>query len=104
MFEFVVFSAAICGGAVASIAGFGIGSVLTPAIASALGAKLAVAAVSIPHAIGTAFRLWRFRHVTTVERVIGYKPGTGGTGGVSYLAKALELKFFPELWQVRTSM
>ena len=40
----------------------------------------------------------------TVERVIGYKPGTGGTGGVSYLAKALELKFFPELWQVRTSM
>jgi tryptophan 2,3-dioxygenase len=37
-------------------------------------------------------------------RVIGYKPGTGGTGGVSYLAKALELKFFPELWLVRTSM
>jgi len=36
--------------------------------------------------------------------IIGYKPGTGGTGGVSYLAKALELKFFPELWQIRTSM
>jgi len=50
------------------------------------------------------FQLWRFHHLKTVERVIGYKPGTGGTGGASYLAKALELKFFPELWQVRTSM
>ncbi len=50
------------------------------------------------------FQLWRFHHLKTVERIIGYKPGTGGTGGVSYLAKALELKFFPELWQVRTSM
>jgi tryptophan 2,3-dioxygenase len=50
------------------------------------------------------FQLWRFHHMKTVERIIGYKPGTGGTGGVSYLAKALELKFFPELWSVRTSM
>ena len=50
------------------------------------------------------FQLWRFHHLKTVERIIGYKSGTGGTGGVSYLAKALELKFFPELWQVRTSM
>ncbi|MEZ5499754.1 MAG: tryptophan 2,3-dioxygenase family protein [Steroidobacteraceae bacterium] len=50
------------------------------------------------------FQLWRFHHLKTVERVIGYKPGTGGSAGVSYLAKALELKFFPELWQVRTSM
>jgi tryptophan 2,3-dioxygenase len=50
------------------------------------------------------FQLWRFHHLKTVERIIGYKRGTGGTGGVSYLAKALELKFFPELWQVRTSM
>ncbi len=50
------------------------------------------------------FQLWRFHHMKTVERIIGYKAGTGGTGGVSYLAKALELKFFPELWQVRTSM
>ncbi len=50
------------------------------------------------------FQLWRYHHLKTVERIIGYKPGTGGTGGVSYLAKALELKFFPELWQVRTSM
>jgi tryptophan 2,3-dioxygenase len=50
------------------------------------------------------FQLWRFHHLKTVERIIGYKRGTGGTGGVSYLAKALELKFFPELWQIRTSM
>lgn len=50
------------------------------------------------------FQLWRFHHMKTVERIIGYKPGTGGTGGVSYLAKALELRFFPELWQIRTSM
>jgi tryptophan 2,3-dioxygenase len=51
-----------------------------------------------------AFRLWRFRHVTTVERIIGFKRGTGGSAGVSYLTKALELKFFPELWTIRTSM
>lgn len=50
------------------------------------------------------FQLWRFHHLKTVERVIGYKQGTGGTSGVHYLAKALELKFFPELWQVRTSI
>jgi tryptophan 2,3-dioxygenase len=50
------------------------------------------------------FQLWRFHHMKTVERVIGYKPGTGGTGGVSYLAKALELRFYPELWQIRTAM
>ncbi|MCS6946589.1 MAG: tryptophan 2,3-dioxygenase family protein [Steroidobacteraceae bacterium] len=50
------------------------------------------------------FQLWRFHHLKTVERIIGYKAGTGGTSGVSYLAKALDLKFFPELWQVRTSM
>lgn len=50
------------------------------------------------------FQLWRFQHMKTVERIIGYKPGTGGTAGVSYLAKALRLRFFPELWEVRTSM
>jgi tryptophan 2,3-dioxygenase len=50
------------------------------------------------------FQLWRFSHVKTVERIIGHKRGTGGTGGVSYLTKALELKFFPELWTIRTSM
>ncbi len=50
------------------------------------------------------FQLWRFHHMKTVERIIGHKPGTGGTSGVSYLAKALELRFFPELWQIRSAM
>ena len=50
------------------------------------------------------FQLWRFQHLKTVERIIGYKPGTGGTAGVSYLAKALRLRLFPELWEARTSM
>lgn len=50
------------------------------------------------------FQMWRFSHMKTVERIIGYKRGTGGTGGVSYLAKALELRFFPELWTIRTAM
>ncbi len=51
-----------------------------------------------------AFRLWRFRHVTTVERVIGFKRGTGGTGGVSYLRKMLDVVLFPEIWQLRTAL
>lgn len=50
------------------------------------------------------FRRWRFNHVTTVERVIGLKRGTGGTGGVSYLRKMLEVVLFPELWTVRTRL
>ncbi len=50
------------------------------------------------------FRLWRFRHVTTVERVIGFKRGTGGTGGVSYLRKMLDVVLFPEIWRLRTSL
>jgi tryptophan 2,3-dioxygenase len=50
------------------------------------------------------FRRWRFNHVTTVERVIGFKRGTGGTGGVSYLKKMLEVELFPELWRVRTAL
>ena len=50
------------------------------------------------------FQTWRFSHMKTVERIIGYKRGTGGTDGVAYLAKALELRFFPELWTVRTSL
>ncbi len=62
--------------------------------------ELAERLVNLDH----QFQLWRCHHLKTVERIIGYKPGTGGTGGVSYLAKALELKFFPELWQIRTSM
>lgn len=50
------------------------------------------------------FRRWRFNHVTTVERVIGFKRGTGGTGGVSYLRRMLEVQLFPELWQLRTEL
>jgi tryptophan 2,3-dioxygenase len=50
------------------------------------------------------FQTWRFNHMKTVERIIGYKRGTGGTSGVAYLTKALELRFFPELWSVRTAM
>ncbi len=48
-----------------------------------------------------AFRQWRFRHVTTVERIIGVKPGTGGTAGVSYLRRMLDVVLFPELWSMR---
>ena len=51
-----------------------------------------------------AFRLWRFRHVTTVERIIGFKPGTGGTSGVSYLRKMLDVVLFPEIWKLRTDL
>ncbi|WP_418793140.1 tryptophan 2,3-dioxygenase [Nitratireductor rhodophyticola] len=50
------------------------------------------------------FRRWRFNHVTTVERIIGLKRGTGGTSGVSYLRKMLDVELFPELWRVRTDM
>ena len=50
------------------------------------------------------FRRWRFNHVTTVERVIGFKRGTGGTAGISYLRRMLEVELFPELWHVRTEL
>jgi tryptophan 2,3-dioxygenase len=50
------------------------------------------------------FQRWRFEHMKTVERIIGYKRGTGGTSGVGYLVKALELRCFPELWNVRTGL
>jgi len=50
------------------------------------------------------FRRWRFNHVTTVERIIGLKRGTGGTSGVAYLKRMLDIELFPELWRVRTRM
>ncbi len=50
------------------------------------------------------FRRWRFNHVTTVERIIGFKRGTGGTGGVSYLRRMLEVELFPDLWHLRTDL
>jgi tryptophan 2,3-dioxygenase len=52
----------------------------------------------------TAFRTWRFRHVSTVERIIGFKTGTGGTAGVSYLRKMLDVVLFPELFSLRTKL
>ena len=50
------------------------------------------------------FTLWRFRHVLTVERIIGLKQGTGGSTGVSFLRKAVDIRLFPELWAVRTEI
>ena len=49
-----------------------------------------------------SFVLWRFRHMKTVERIIGFKPGTGGSAGVSFLRRVLDTRLFPELWDVRT--
>jgi tryptophan 2,3-dioxygenase len=54
--------------------------------------------------IEDAFRLWRFRHVTTVQRIIGFKSGTGGTSGVAYLRKMLDTVLFPEVWALRTEL
>ena len=48
------------------------------------------------------FQQWRFRHMKTVERIIGFKRGTGGSSGVAFLKTALERSFFPELWELRT--
>jgi tryptophan 2,3-dioxygenase len=50
------------------------------------------------------FQQWRFRHMKTVERIIGHKKGTGGSSGVAFLKTALDRSFFPELWEVRTQM
>ena len=47
---------------------------------------------------------WRFRHMKTIERIIGFKVGTGGSSGVSYLKKVLDQRFFPELWDLRTKL
>jgi tryptophan 2,3-dioxygenase len=50
------------------------------------------------------FQLWRFRHMKTVQRIIGFKTGTGGSSGVAFLRKAMDYSFFPELWDVRTEL
>jgi tryptophan 2,3-dioxygenase len=50
------------------------------------------------------FALWRFRHVKTVERIIGFKRGTGGSSGVPFLREAINIRLFPELWDVRTEI
>jgi uncharacterized membrane protein YfcA len=99
MFELIVLIAATFGGAVASIAGFGIGSLLTPAIASATGTKLAVALVSIPHALGTSIRFWRFRRDIdwSVVRSFGVTSAAGGLTGALLntwaTSRALEVVF-----------
>ncbi|NUR83605.1 MAG: tryptophan 2,3-dioxygenase [Nonomuraea sp.] len=54
--------------------------------------------------VADRFRQWRYRHLITVERIIGYKPGTGGTSGSGWLRKIVEHQFFPELWAVRTRL
>ena len=54
--------------------------------------------------VENSFQMWRFRHMKTVERIIGFKQGTGGSSGVGFLRKALDLTFFPELFQVRTEL
>jgi tryptophan 2,3-dioxygenase len=54
--------------------------------------------------IEESFQLWRFRHLKTVERIIGGKEGTGGSSGTAFLRAALDLRFFPELWDVRTEI
>ena len=61
--------------------------------------------LAIQHKLETLyFRRWRFNHVTTVEQIIGFKRGTGGTNGVAYLRKMLEVELFPELWHVRGAL
>ena len=50
------------------------------------------------------FSLWRFRHMKTVERIIGFKMGTGGSSGVPFLRRGLDIRLFPELWDVRTEI
>ena len=54
--------------------------------------------------IEETFSHWRFRHMKVVERVIGYKTGTGGSSGVPFLRKMIDHRFFPELWEVRTHL
>jgi uncharacterized membrane protein YfcA len=99
MFELILLVAGMFGGAVASIAGFGIGSLLTPAIAAATGTKLAVALVSIPHAIGTSIRFWRFRRDIdwSVVRSFGLTSAAGGLTGALLnrwaTSRALEVVF-----------
>lgn len=54
--------------------------------------------------IGTQQQLWRFNHMSTVERIIGHKQGTGGSSGVQYLKRVVDHQFFPELWSLRTQL
>jgi uncharacterized membrane protein YfcA len=115
------FLAGLFGGGVGAVAGFGIGSLLTPAVASVTGTRLAVAAVSIPHAIGTSIRFWRFRREVDwkIVRSFGVTSAAGGITGALVNAwasnRALEIVFglllvlagaaqvtgFTERWRLR---
>lgn len=82
-FELSVAAVSIVAGAVAALAGFGIGSLLTPLLALSMGTRIAVAAVSIPHAVGTAIRFWRLRSFVDwpVMRDFGLASAAGGLAG-----------------------
>jgi len=84
-FELLVFAASLVGGLIASLAGFGIGSVMTPLLAAKLGMKLAVAAVAIPHVIGTAVRFWFLRREIDRRVMLSF----GLTSAIGGLAGAL---------------
>src|SRR3954451_2272699 len=90
MYEFVVLVCAIAAGVIASVSGFGIGSLLTPLLAVNAGTKTAVAAVSIPHLIGTGIRFWRLR--ASVDRAVlwrfGLMSAAGGLAGALLNARA----------------
>ncbi len=98
-FDALSLLAGVFGGAVAAIAGFGIGSLLTPAMAAMAGTKIAVAAVSIPHAIGTSVRFWRFRREVdwSIVRSFGFTSAAGGVTGALLntwaTSRTLELVF-----------
>src|SRR5580765_318768 len=82
MYEAAIFACAIVAGAVASVSGFGIGSLLTPLLALHAGTKTAVAAVSVPHLIGTSIRFWRLRK--SLDRGIFWRFGlTSAAGGLA---------------------
>ncbi len=124
LLDVLIFVAGIFGGAVASIAGFGIGSLLTPAMAAATGTKLAVAAVSIPHAIGTSIRFWRFRREVDwmIVRSFGLTSAAGGItgallntwatsrtlevvfGSLLLLAGASQVTGFAKRWRLRGAL
>jgi uncharacterized membrane protein YfcA len=89
-FDIAIVVVGIAAGAVASIAGFGVGSLLTPLLATTAGAKLAVALVSVPHAIATLLRLWRLRHDISwpVLRGFGIASAAGGLAGAYVFTQA----------------
>ena len=85
LFEIGIFALAVVAGAVAAVAGFGIGSLLTPALGTAIGIRAAVAIVSVPHAIATATRLWALRDAVDLRvlRSFGFASAAGGLLGAA---------------------